>query len=42
MTFARIRAAVRDATGEADGPEPEAILMGSTEGSPRLTEPWFC
>ena len=34
--------AVREATGEAAGPEPEAIPMGSTEGRPRLTEPWFC
>jgi radical SAM superfamily enzyme YgiQ (UPF0313 family) len=46
LTFARIRAAVREATGEAGGeaggPEPEAIPMGSTEGRPRLTEPWFC
>ena len=42
LTFARIRAAVREANGEAGGPEPEAIPMGSTEGRPRLTEPWFC
>jgi hypothetical protein len=42
VTFARIRAAVREATGAAGGPEPEAITMGSTEGRPRLTEPWFC
>jgi radical SAM superfamily enzyme YgiQ (UPF0313 family) len=42
LRFARIRAAVREATGEVDGPEPEAIAMGSTEGRPRLTEPWFC
>ncbi len=42
LTFARIRAAVREATGEADGLEPEAIPMGSSEGRPRLTEPWFC
>jgi len=42
LTFARIRAAVREATGEPHGPEPEAIDMGSTEGRPRLTEPWFC
>jgi radical SAM family protein len=42
LTFARIRAAVREATGEASGPEPNAIPMGSTEGRPRLTEPWFC
>ena len=42
LTFARIRAAVREATGEACGPEPQAIPMGSTEGRPRLTEPWFC
>jgi hypothetical protein len=40
--FARIRAAVREATGEPNVPEPEAIAMGSTEGRPRLTEPWFC
>jgi radical SAM superfamily enzyme YgiQ (UPF0313 family) len=42
LTFARIRAAVREATGEPHDPEPEAIAMGSTEGRPRLTEPWFC
>ena len=42
LTFARIRAAVGEATGEAGGPEPEAIPMGSSEGRPRLTEPWFC
>ncbi len=42
LTFARIRATVRAANGEPAGPEPEAIPMGSTEGRPRLTEPWFC
>ncbi len=42
LTFARIRAAAREATGEPPGPEPEAIPMGSTQGRPRLTEPWFC
>jgi radical SAM superfamily enzyme YgiQ (UPF0313 family) len=42
LTFARIRAAVREATGEPNVPEPEASPMGSTEGRPRLTEPWFC
>ena len=42
LTFARIRAAVREATGEPRVPEPEAIPMGSSEGRPRLTEPWFC
>jgi radical SAM superfamily enzyme YgiQ (UPF0313 family) len=42
LTFARIRSAVREAVGEAVGPEPEAIPIGSTEGRPRLTEPWFC
>jgi radical SAM superfamily enzyme YgiQ (UPF0313 family) len=41
-TFARIRAAVLEATGEPNIPEPEAIPIGSTEGRPRLTEPWFC
>jgi radical SAM superfamily enzyme YgiQ (UPF0313 family) len=40
LAFSRIRAAVREATGET--PEPEAISIGSTEGRPRLTEPWFC
>ena len=42
LTFARIRAAAREATDEPHDPEPEAIAMGSTEGRPRLTEPWFC
>ncbi len=42
LTFARIRAAVREANGETGGPEPKAIPIGSTEGRPRLTEPWFC
>jgi radical SAM superfamily enzyme YgiQ (UPF0313 family) len=42
LTFARIRAAVREANGEPNIPEPKAIAMGSTEGRPRLTEPWFC
>jgi len=42
LAFSRIRAAVREANGETDGPEPEAISIGSTEGRPRLTEPWFC
>ena len=42
--FSRIRAAVREAAGEPRGGvlEDEAIAMGSTEGRPRLTEPWFC
>ena len=42
LAFARIRAAVREAAGEIDGHELEAIDIGSTEGRPRLTEPWFC
>ncbi len=42
LTFARICAVVREATGEPPDPEPEAIALGSTEGRPRLTEPWFC
>ncbi|MGA2930124.1 MAG: radical SAM protein, partial [Solirubrobacteraceae bacterium] len=42
LTFARIRTAVREATGQAGGPQPDAIAVGSTEGRPRLTEPWFC
>jgi radical SAM superfamily enzyme YgiQ (UPF0313 family) len=42
LTFARIRAAAREATGEPAVAEPEPIPMGSSEGRPRLTEPWFC
>ena len=44
LAFSRIRAAVREAAGETpDGDAVcEAIPMGSTEGRPRLTEPWFC
>jgi hypothetical protein len=42
VTFARIRAAVREATGEPGVPEPEAIPIGSSGERPRLTEPWFC
>jgi radical SAM superfamily enzyme YgiQ (UPF0313 family) len=44
LAFSRIRAAVREAAGEtSDGDANcEAIPMGSTEGRPRLTEPWFC
>jgi radical SAM superfamily enzyme YgiQ (UPF0313 family) len=42
LAFARIRAAVREAAGDTDDSEPQAIDIGSTEGRPRLTEPWFC
>jgi hypothetical protein len=44
LTFSRIRAAVREAAGELpDGDGGCAALpSGSTEGRPRLTEPWFC
>jgi radical SAM superfamily enzyme YgiQ (UPF0313 family) len=42
QTFARIRAEVREATGEPPLSEPEVISLGSSEGRPRLTEPWFC
>jgi radical SAM superfamily enzyme YgiQ (UPF0313 family) len=42
VTFARIRAAVREAAGEPALATPEIIVMGSSEGRPRLTEPWFC
>jgi hypothetical protein len=34
-----VNAAVRAAAGTA---RPELIVAGSTEGRPRLTEPWFC
>jgi len=39
--FRRIRAIVGQAAGDR-APWGEAIAMGSTEGRPRLTEPWFC
>ena len=44
LVFSRIRAAVREAAGELPGCDVgcEALPMGSTEGRPRLTEPWFC
>jgi pyruvate-formate lyase-activating enzyme len=44
LTFSRIRAAVREAAGELpDGDGVCAALpSGTTEGRPRLTEPWFC
>ena len=38
-TFMDVNAAVRVAAGTA---RPELIVAGSTEGRPRLTEPWFC
>lgn len=38
-TFLKINGAVRRSAGE---PVPEALPVGSTEGRPRLTEPWFC
>ena len=39
VTSSRIRTVARDAAGAADD---DAIPIGSTEGRPRLTEPWFC
>lgn len=40
-TFLKVYAAVRRALGDAGAAAP-AIPVGSTEGRPRLTEPWFC
>jgi radical SAM superfamily enzyme YgiQ (UPF0313 family) len=40
--FARIRSIVRAAAGETGDDALEVIPAGSTEGRPRLTEPWFC
>lgn len=40
-TFLEINAAVRRAAGQSLSLSP-AIPAGSTEGRPRLTEPWFC
>jgi hypothetical protein len=44
LVFSRIRAAVREAAGELPDCDVgcEAFPIGSTEGRPRLTEPWFC
>jgi radical SAM superfamily enzyme YgiQ (UPF0313 family) len=39
-TFARIRAVAAEAAGEQE--TAPQIATGSTEGRPRLTEPWFC
>ena len=43
-TFAKVRAAALRAAGRSPSPagRAEPILAGSTEGRPRLTEPWFC
>ena len=43
-TFAKVRAAALEAAGRSPSPagRPEPVLAGSTEGRPRLTEPWFC
>src|SRR4051794_19160390 len=43
-TFAKVRAAALHAAGRSPSPAGRAhpILAGSTEGRPRLTEPWFC
>ncbi len=42
--YSRVRAVVREAVEptDADAWAGEVIEMGSTEGRPRLTEPWFC
>jgi hypothetical protein len=39
--FCDVRDLVLDAAGAAGG-DRDLILAGSTEGRPRLTEPWFC
>src|SRR5215212_2429086 len=43
-TFAKVRAAALQAAERSPSPASRAapILAGSTEGRPRLTEPWFC
>src|SRR5215203_4786677 len=43
-TFAKVRAAALQAAGRSPSPagRDKPILAGSTEGRPRLTEPWFC
>jgi hypothetical protein len=40
----KVRAAALEAAGRSPSPagRAEPILAGSTEGRPRLTEPWFC
>jgi radical SAM superfamily enzyme YgiQ (UPF0313 family) len=43
-TFVKVRAAALEAAGQVPSPagRDAPILAGSTEGRPRLTEPWFC
>lgn len=43
-TFVKVRGAALEAAGRSPSPAAGAgpILAGSTEGRPRLTEPWFC
>jgi hypothetical protein len=43
-TFVKVRTAALEAAGRSPSPtrRAEPIPAGSTEGRPRLTEPWFC
>ena len=42
-TFLQVRAAALGAAGRTGAAgDDRAILAGSVEGRPRLTEPWFC
>ena len=41
-SFLDVNAAVRAAAGRPGGPPPAVLAAGSSEGRPRLTEPWFC
>ena len=42
VTFLAIYRTVLEAAGDRATPPPELIEVGSIEGRPRLTEPWFC
>ena len=41
-TFAAVAQAVSETPGGRPVALPDAIVAGSVEGRPRLTEPWFC
>jgi hypothetical protein len=41
-TFLEVYRAVLEAAGRHTSPATDLIEVGSVEGRPRLTEPWFC
>jgi radical SAM superfamily enzyme YgiQ (UPF0313 family) len=41
-TFLEVYRVIMEAAGDRVSPPADLIEVGSTEGRPRLTEPWFC